>query len=526
MSNARKLADLLDSAGDVAGGKIADATINSEHFVDGGIDNVHLATGISASKLTGSLPAISGASLTNVASTPASISDVANTSTGAFDVPAGTTAQRPGSPSTGYVRYNTTTTAMEVWNGSAWKGFAAPGATITSISPTTAATTGTTITITGTNFLTGATIKLYGNDGTEYTPSSSSFTNATTYTFVTPALTVANEPYDIKLTNTTGDTVTRASLLDAGGSPTWTTAAGSLGSITEVATGTHATVAASDPDGTALTYSVTTGSLPGGLSLHSTTGVISGDPTDVGSDTTTNFSISASDGVNATSRDFSMIVTNIPLGSASTNPGTSCQAIYDAGITSSATYWIKPGSTAAVQAHCNGGWTLVARMNNQGSNSQNTTSAYNGVPGESGNTAKLSHAIMTELVDDSSHTNPTKVDFCSGVTRYINGGFRWVNTDRNKGASWTTSTSSTSYATHCGTASSPNNNNGGGGEWASNSVPWPFMDGTCAFNGGFSTSGNCCGSGNGDAWGNHANWSASTGCGSTGRSTMNIWIGG
>ena len=38
MSKARKLADLLDSAGDVAGGKIADDTINSEHFVDGGID--------------------------------------------------------------------------------------------------------------------------------------------------------------------------------------------------------------------------------------------------------------------------------------------------------------------------------------------------------------------------------------------------------------------------------------------------------------------------------------------------------
>ena len=32
MSKARKLADLLDSAGDVAGGKIADDTVNSEHF--------------------------------------------------------------------------------------------------------------------------------------------------------------------------------------------------------------------------------------------------------------------------------------------------------------------------------------------------------------------------------------------------------------------------------------------------------------------------------------------------------------
>ena len=165
-------------------------------------------------------------------------------------------------------------------------------------------------------------------------------------------------------------------------------------------------------------------------------------------------------------------------------------------------------------------------MNNQGSSSQNTTSAYNGVPASGGSTAKLSHAIMTELVDASSYTNPTKVVFCSGVTRYINGTFRWVSSNRNRGASWATSVSTTSYNTHCGTASSPNINNGNGGEWASNSVAWPFMDGRCAYNGGCSTSGNCCGGGNGDAWGNHSSWSGSTGCGSTGRSTMNIWIAG
>jgi hypothetical protein len=282
----------------------------------------------------------------------------------------------------------------------------------------------------------------------------------------------------------------------------------------------------SDQDCQAITYSFSTGAVPAGLSFNTSTGVISGDPTDVGSDTTTNFTITASDGVNSAARAFSMIVTDNPIGNASNNPGTSCQEIYDAGITSSGTYWIRPGSTAAVQAHCDSGWALVARMNNQGSNSQNTTSAYNGVPGTSGSTAKLSHAIMTELVDDSSYTNPTKVVFCSGVTRYINGGFRWVSSNRNKGASWTTSTGSTSYNTKCGSVTSPSLNNLNGGEWASNSIPWPYMDGSCAYNGGFSTSGNCCGGGNGDAWGNQSGWSGSTGCGSTGRSTMNIWIGG
>jgi hypothetical protein len=458
--------------------------------------------------------------------TPANVSDTANTSTGYFDMPAGTTAQRPGSPATGNMRWNTTEDVLELYNGTSWTAIGVTDPTITSISPTTASATGTTITITGTGFKTGATIVIIGDDDTEYTPSASSFVSATSYTFVTPVLTVANEPYDIKITNTNTGTITSTDALDAGGVPSWQTAAGSLGSITEFATGTHATVVASDPDGGTITFSVTTGAVPAGLSFNGTTGVISGDPTNVGSDTTTNFTITASDGVNTSARAFSMIVTDTPLGSTSAAAGTNCKAIYDSGVTSSGTYWIRPGSTAAVQAHCDSGWALVARMNNQGSNSQNTTSAYNGVPASSGSTAKLSHAIMTELVDASSYTNPTRVDFCSGVTRYVNGQFRWVSTNRNRGASWSTAYNSSSYSTHCGASTSPSTNNGNGYEWASNSVPWPYMDGSCAFNGGFSSGGNCCGGGNADAWGNHSTWSGSTGCGSTGRSTMNIWIGG
>lgn len=46
------------------------------------------------------------------------------TGTGAIDIPAGTTAQRPGTPSSGMIRYNTTTSAFEGYNGSAWGGIA------------------------------------------------------------------------------------------------------------------------------------------------------------------------------------------------------------------------------------------------------------------------------------------------------------------------------------------------------------------------------------------------------------------
>lgn len=67
--------------------------------------------------------------------TPAAVSDQVNTSTGAFDLPAGTTAERPGSPSAGYTRYNTTLEQVETYDGSTWQTirsfFTATGGTIT-----------------------------------------------------------------------------------------------------------------------------------------------------------------------------------------------------------------------------------------------------------------------------------------------------------------------------------------------------------------------------------------------------------
>ena len=41
-------------------------------------------------------------------------------STGSLKVPTGTTAQRDGTPSAGYLRWNTTDTSAEVYDGSAW----------------------------------------------------------------------------------------------------------------------------------------------------------------------------------------------------------------------------------------------------------------------------------------------------------------------------------------------------------------------------------------------------------------------
>jgi hypothetical protein len=46
--------------------------------------------------------------------------DVLLSGTGVLDLPVGTTAERPGSPNSGMIRFNTTLTQFEGYNGTAW----------------------------------------------------------------------------------------------------------------------------------------------------------------------------------------------------------------------------------------------------------------------------------------------------------------------------------------------------------------------------------------------------------------------
>lgn len=66
---------------------------------------------------TASIVELSGGSgtLTTIAN------DVDNTATGYFDLPSGTTAQRPGTPNTGMIRYNSTLGCLESYVQSAWQ---------------------------------------------------------------------------------------------------------------------------------------------------------------------------------------------------------------------------------------------------------------------------------------------------------------------------------------------------------------------------------------------------------------------
>jgi hypothetical protein len=69
------------------------------------------------------------ASWETVSVTPTAISDQTNSSTGYFDLPAGTTAQRPGTPGSGMIRFNTTIGEPEWYdtNSSSWLRFSQGG---------------------------------------------------------------------------------------------------------------------------------------------------------------------------------------------------------------------------------------------------------------------------------------------------------------------------------------------------------------------------------------------------------------
>ena len=227
-------------------------------------------------------------------------------------VASGTTAQR--GSTTGQFRFNTTTGFAEYYNGSEFKAIDTPP-TISSVDVTNVATDsgGTeTFVITGSLFATGVTVKFRDNGGTEITPDTTTRNSSTqiTVTKTRSSFSNANEPYDIIVTNPSGLSATLDNQINVDNSPSWTTASGSLGTIFSNDTGNHFTVAASDPDGDTIAYSETGGTVLSNqnLTLNSSTGVISGDPSDVSSDTTLNFDLRATANSKTADRSFSLIL--------------------------------------------------------------------------------------------------------------------------------------------------------------------------------------------------------------------------
>lgn len=232
--------------------------------------------------------------------------------TEAARMPVGTTAQRA-NVQKGDIRFNDTNDLMEYYDGVQWKSIDSPP-TISSISPTTVTTANASITITGSNFQSGATVKFTGNDGTEYNSPSVTVNSNTQITATTPAsaLTVANEPYDVTVTNISQLFGTLANSLDAGSSPSFAQAAGNIGTVYEdVAIGTDPaslSVSATDADGQSVTITSSDFSVSG---LTFSNGSITGTPnvsdTYAALGVTHTFNAVATDGVNNTTRTFNIL---------------------------------------------------------------------------------------------------------------------------------------------------------------------------------------------------------------------------
>lgn len=152
-----------------------------------------------------------------------------------------------------------------------------------------------TITVNGSGFNSSSIV--YIND----TSCNTTYVSSVGLTFTTPAKSTGT--YSVYVYNNDGSSGIKPGGISFSDVPIWSTASGSLGSAF-VDSNTSITISATS-DST-ITYSVTSGSLPTGLSLNSSTGVISGVPT--GSATTYNFTITATDVESqTTSRSFSII---------------------------------------------------------------------------------------------------------------------------------------------------------------------------------------------------------------------------
>ena len=161
--------------------------------------------------------------------------------------------------------------------------------TFSSISPSVIENTQTTVTISGGNFVSVPLVTaINSSTGSLTVADEVSFSSASSIAakFTLPV----DGTYLLYIENPDGNAVQTSAVLTVSDAPGWTTAAGSLGSFSG-GDSISVTVAATN----ATSFSKTSGTFPGGLSLNTSTGVISGTESGATSDTTFSFTLRATD---------------------------------------------------------------------------------------------------------------------------------------------------------------------------------------------------------------------------------------
>ena len=228
-------------------------------------------------------------------------------------IPFGNNAGRPANPGTGQLYSNGQAQRLELYTSAgSWENIVQEVPGVSSISGNySEATDSGVIVIYGTNFVSGAFATAIGSNGVQINATSTVYNSLVQLTATFTGLSNQYEPYDIKVTNPSNLFGIIPDALYVNANPTWTTAAGSLGSFGEQVSISVSAIAADD---STLTYSLASGStLPSGITLNSATGLISGTLPDIASNTTYTFTINASDGLNPTiSRAFSFVSNAAP----------------------------------------------------------------------------------------------------------------------------------------------------------------------------------------------------------------------
>jgi len=161
--------------------------------------------------------------------------------------------------------------------------------TFSSINPSVIENTQTTVTISGGNFVSVPLVTaINSSTGALTVADEVSFSSASSIAakFTLPV----DGTYLLYIENPDGNAVQTSAVLTVSDAPGWTTAAGSLGSFAGGDT-ISVTVAATN----ATSFSKTSGTFPGGLSLNTSTGVISGTESGATADTTFSFTLRATD---------------------------------------------------------------------------------------------------------------------------------------------------------------------------------------------------------------------------------------
>ncbi len=293
-----------------------------------------------------------------------------NTGTIGTRMPPGTTAQRSTANGSGTLRFNTTTNLMEYYEGTDWKAIDAPpvitnftlngGSVVTSAVIDVTDSSNATFVINGSLFdTTGANVTFVGTSETlSVATITRNSANQLTCTISAQLFDSTNEPYSIKVTNGSGLAATLADAISADQAVVFTNAADTTFNVTDgsrgsVSIGASDLCGATDADGDTITYSVSSGSLPSGLTLNTSTGAITGSTSAVGSDTTSTFTIQAATTDKTITRQFK-ITLKAPVVETFTSTGSFTFSV-PTGVSSVQVLAIAGGGSGGCQVGGGGG---------------------------------------------------------------------------------------------------------------------------------------------------------------------------